>query len=218
MVWKRINLAMNKHKLSLANSLSKDLSREEQKMLHEWVKVYKNPKLISKPLPRSITPMVKKSIFTQGIRKLASRDTALAQKSLELYNKQYGLNSQQYNVLARKVALRTAYRSDPQAKDLLQHVNRNGSKNTDSLRWQAQIAIKQSDWPRLLEAIELMKPVKQQSKKWLYWKARALEATQQFKASDYLYRTLARQRNYYAFMAADRLNLDYQFNPKPIKN
>jgi soluble lytic murein transglycosylase len=217
MVWKRINLAMNKHKLSLANSLSKDLSREEQKMLHEWVKVYKNPKLISKPLPRSITPMVKKSIFTQGIRKLASRDTALAQKSLELYNKQYGLNSQQYNVLARKVALRTAYRSDPQAKDLLQHVNRNGSKNTDSLRWQAQIAIKQSDWPRLLEAIELMKPVKQQSKKWLYWKARALEATQQFKASDYLYRTLARQRNYYAFMAADRLNLDYQFNPKPIK-
>ncbi len=217
MIWKRIDLAMNKHKVSLAKSLSKDLSRKEQKMLNEWVKVYKHPKLVSKPLPKSITPIVKKSIFTQGIRKLASQDPALAQKSLELYYKQYGLNSNQYNVLARKVALRTAYRSDPQAKNLLHHVNRNGSKNADSLRWQAQIAIKESDWPGLLEAIELMETVKQKSKQWLYWKARALEATQQFKESDYLYRTLARQRNYYAFMAADRLNLDYQFNPKPIK-
>lgn len=217
MIWKRINLAMKKHKLSLAKSLGKDLSRKEQKMLAEWVKVYKNPKLISKPLPKSIVPLVKKSIFTQGIRKLASKDPALAQKSLELYHKQYGLNSDQYNVLARKVALRTAYRYEPLAKSLLHDVNSNGSKNEDSLRWQAQIAIKQSDWPGLLEAIELMETVEQQSKQWLYWKARALEASQQIKESNALYKTLARQRNYYAFMAADRLNMDYQFNPKPLK-
>ncbi|MGM0541472.1 MAG: transglycosylase SLT domain-containing protein [Pseudomonadota bacterium] len=217
MIWKRINLAMNKHKISLAKSLSKDLSRPEKKMLNEWVKVYKNPRLISEPLPKSIVPFVKKSIFTQGIRKLASKDPDLAQKSLELYYKQYGLSTDQYNVLARKVALRTAYRYAPQARNLLNHVNNNGSKNKDSLRWQAQIAIKQSDWLGLLEVIELMKPVEQQSKQWLYWKARALEATQQITASNDLYRILARQRNYYAFMAADRLNLDYQFNPKPVK-
>lgn len=217
MIWKRINLAMNKHKLSLAKSLSKDLSQKDQKMLKEWIKVYKNPKLISKALPSSITPVVKKSIFTQAIRKLASKNPALAQKSLDLLHKQYSLNSDQYNVLARKIALHTAYRYAPQAKSLLNGVNNNGSKNVESLRWQAQVAIKQSDWPGLLESIELMETVEQQSKRWLYWKARALEATQQIKESNDLYRTLARQRNYYAFMAADRLNLDYQFNPKPIK-
>ncbi|WP_019556345.1 transglycosylase SLT domain-containing protein [Thiomicrorhabdus arctica] len=217
MIWKRIKLAMEKHKLSLAKTLSQDLSRKDQSMLNEWIKVYKNPRLISKPLPINVTPLVKKAIFTQGVRKLAAKDPALAQKSLDLYSKQYGLNRNQHNVLARKIALHTAYRSDPQAKTLLHQVNRNGSKNADSLRWQAQIAIKQSDWPGLLETIELMETVSQQSKQWLYWKARALEATQQFKESNDLYRMLARQRNYYAFMAADRLNLDYQFNPKPIK-
>ena len=217
MIWKRINLAMSKHKLTLAKSLSKDLSQKDQNMLNEWIRVYKNPKLISKALPKSISPLVKKSIFTQGISKLASKDPNLAQKSLQLFHLQYGLNTDQYNILARKVALRTAYRDAPNAKNLLNEVNNNGSKNEDTLRWQAQIAIKQSDWPGLLEAIELMETVEQQSKQWMYWKARALEATQQFNESNDLYKTLARQRNYYAFMAADRLNLDYQFNPKPIK-
>ncbi len=217
MIWKRIDLAMNKRKLTLAKSLSKDLSKKDQKMLSEWIKVYKNPKLIAKPLPKSISPIVKKFIFTLGISKLASKDPGLAQKSLELYRKQYGLNRDQYNVLARKVALRTAYRYAPQAKSLLNDVNSNGSKSKDTLRWQAQIAIKQSDWPGLIEVIELMETTEQQAKQWLYWKARALEATQQTKEANGLYRTLARQRNYYAFMAADRLNLDYQFNPKPIK-
>ncbi len=217
MIWSRIHLAMKKHKLELAQKLSQDLSKEDQKMLHEWIKVYKKPSLVSKPLPKHIAPTVKKLIFTQGIRNLASKDPELAKKSLDKFHKQYGLNGDQYNILVRKIALRTAYRYAPQAKNLLNDVNTNGSKTEDTLRWQAQVAIKQSDWVGLLEVIELMETTEQQSKQWLYWKARSLEATQQIKEANELYRTLARQRNYYAFMAADRLNMDYQFNPKPIK-
>ncbi len=217
MVWARINLAMNKQRTTLAKALSKDLSQSEQKMFNEWLKVYQNPSLIEKPLPSHITPLIKKQIFTQAIDRLTSKDRSLAQRSLEAYHLQYGLSSDQYQTLARKIALHTAYRYAPEAKKLLNDVNITDSKSSDSLRWQAQIAIKESDWPGLLEVIALMETEEQDSKKWLYWKARALESLQQLKEANNLYRTLAQQRNYYAFMAADRLNLDYQFNAKPIQ-
>ena len=220
MVWHRIELAMNKRKTSLAKKLSKDLSKKQQKMFAYWLKVYKDPALVSKPLPKDISPSIKKKIFTQGIRYLASKDPKLAKTSLDKFYKQYGLNRDQYGGLKRKVALRTAYKYKPEAAVFLEEVNQTNAKTEDSLRWQAQVALKNSDWATLLETIELMPAEMQKDKQWRYWKARGLEASgdkEGAKAAKDIYRELARNRNYYAFLAADKLGLDYRFNPNPIK-
>ncbi len=217
MVWNRITLAMHKRKPNVAKKLSKDLSKKDQKMLQYWLKVYKNPRLVAKPLPQYLSPPIRKKIFTQGVRYLASKDAALAKQTLEKYYKQYGLNRDQYLALNQKVALRAAYRYAPQAKTLLQEVNTNGHKNEETLRWQAQIAIRHSQWLELLDIIELMPEKEQNKKQWLYWKARAFDATKQPERAHALYQKLAKQRNYYAFLAADHLNLPYQFNPSPVK-
>ncbi|MDX1353126.1 MAG: lytic murein transglycosylase, partial [Thiomicrorhabdus sp.] len=217
MVWKRIELTMNKRETSIAKRLSKDLSATDREMFDYWLKVYKKPQLISQPLPKFISPSIKKHIFTQGIRYLASKDPELANSSLNKYYKQYGLNADQYAILKRKLALRTAYKYAPQADKYLDEVNGSSAKSKDTLRWQAQVALKNSDWVTLLETIELMPSKLQQDKQWLYWKARALEATKQTKEANELYNLLAKQRNYYAFLAADKLNKPYQFNPNPVK-
>jgi len=217
MVWARIDLSMNKRKTKLAKKLSKDLSNKEKAMFDYWMKVYKKPSLVANPLPKTISSNIKKQIFTQGIRFLASKDPKLAHKSLNKFYKQYGLNKDQYAILKRKVALRTAYKYAPQASDLLDEVNGSSAQTKDTLRWQAQIALKNSDWAELLETIELMPEETQKDKQWLYWKARALEATQQQKEADDLYKHLAKQRHYYAFLSADRLKKPYQFNPNPVK-
>ena len=217
MLWNRIELAMNKRKTKVAIQLSHDLSAKDKAMFSYWMKVYKKPELVSQPLPKNLSPSIKKRIFTQGIRKLASRDPELANKSLNQYYKQYGLNKDQYAVLKRKVALRTAYRYAPKADQYLDEVNGSSAKSEDTLRWQAQVALKKSNWATLLETIELMPSESQQNKQWVYWKARALEATKQTKEANELYNQLAKQRNYYAFLAADKLNKPYQFNPNPVK-
>lgn len=220
MIWDRINLAMVKRKTKLAKRLAKDLSKKEKAMFGYWLKVYKDPHLVSKPLPKSIAPTVKKHIFTQGVRYLASKNPQLAKKSLDKFFKQYGLNNDQYAILKRKVALRTAYKYKPEAAAYLNEVNNSHAKTEDSLRWQAQVALKQSNWATLLDTIELMPNEMQQDKQWQYWKARALEASGQKSAIDAaqdLYKSLAKKRHYYAFLAADRLNLPYQFNPNPVK-
>jgi soluble lytic murein transglycosylase len=216
MLWTRIELAMLKRKTKLATKLSKDLSVKEKAMFSYWMKVYKKPSLVSKALPKTLSSSIKKKIFTQGVRLLASKNPKLAHKSLNRFYKQYGLNKDQYEVLKRKVALRTAYRYAPQARGFLNEVNGTKAKTKDSLRWQAQVALKNSDWATLLETIELMPTEMQRDKQWLYWQARGLEATKQENEANDLYKKLAKQRNYYAFLAADRLNKPYQFNPNPV--
>ena len=219
MVWQRIELNMNKRKFNIAKKLSKDLSKKDRAMFDYWNKVVQKPQLVAQSLPNSIAQNVKKKIFTQGVRYLASRDPSLAKTSLEKFYKQYGLNKDQYAILKRKVALRTAYKYAPQAGDYLNEVNRTNAKSEDSLRWQAQVALKVSNWATLLETIELMPQKMQQKKQWRYWKARALEASgdkSAISAARDIYKSLSHHRDYYAFLSADKLGLDYQFNPNPV--
>ncbi|MDG6778175.1 transglycosylase SLT domain-containing protein [Thiomicrorhabdus sp. zzn3] len=217
MIWQRIELAMKKNRLSLAKQLSKDLSRSERAMVEQWIKVYKEPQRVTDPLPKNMSPVVRKPVFIQGVKRLANREPELALNSLERFHAQYGLSNKQYNELKRSIALRSAYRYNPKASEYLQAVNGNGEATEDSLRWQAQIALKDSNWSMLLDTIELMDKEQQNETQWQYWKARALAASGDETSAKRLYRKLAKQRNFYAFLAADILKSDYQFNPDPVQ-
>lgn len=216
LVWNRIELAMNKKQFTQAKTMAKHLSEQERKMLDFWLSVNKTPTLISNDLPKTLSPAVQKLIFSYGVTQLASSQPITAKQSLDKYTKTYGLSTEQYQLLERKIALRTAYRYQPEAKELLNRVNTLGSKTEETTRWQAQIAIKNSDWPGLLDIIELMDKSERDDAQWIYWKARALDATNQAQLAQPLFANLAKQRNFYAFLSADRLNLNYQFNPKPV--
>lgn len=217
MIWERIHLAMQKRRTGLAKTLAKDLSTKERKMFNTWLSVYRNPQMTAKALPKEMSPVVKKRVFTQGIRRLARKQPDQAVQNLERFYQQYGLSNSQYLQLKRSIALSAAYRYKPQAEEILKAVNDNGGASKNSLRWQAQVALKSSNWQLLLETIELMSNEQQASNQWQYWKARALEATGSEQTALKIYRKLAKQRNYYAFLAADILKADYQFNPDPIK-
>lgn len=217
MLWQRIELAMSKRRVSLAKTLAKSLSANERAMFAVWMQIYQSPEQILKPLPATLDPVIRKPIFMEAVKKLASKEPAKALEALNAFHAQYGLNKTQFEHLQRAIALRSAYKDNPDAEAFLQEVNENGSPTEESLRWQAQLALKQSNWRALLETIELMDQEQQQDSQWQYWKARALAATGQDKPAQTLYRELAKQRNFYAFMAADILKADYQFNPDPVK-
>jgi len=217
MIWERINLAMQKRRTSLAKTIAKDLSQKEQLMFEDWLAVYQNPERIKQPLAKSINPVIKKQIFTQGVKRLSRKSPEQALQALEHFHKQYGFSTAQYQQMKRSIALRTAYRYEPEAEGYLKDVNGNGGASEDSLRWQAQIALKTSNWQLLLDTIALMDKEQQTENQWQYWKARSLEAMGDQKSALPIYKKLAKQRNYYAFLSADILKTDYQFNPDPVK-
>lgn len=214
-VWKRIALSISKRKYSRADYLKKDLSKKDQKMVTEWIRIVRNPSVIKKPLKKSLSPYVKSRAFSQAARYYASKNPAEAKRLLDKYEKKYSLSATQKQELERRIALRSAYKYQDASEKLLTLVNTNGAKTEETLRWQAQIALKNSNWLDLMDAIDLMPAEMQQESKWQYWQARALEMTKQKAKANKIFKQLAKKRNYYGFLAADKLNLPYQFNPEP---
>lgn len=214
MVWNRVTTLIQKKNYSRAQEVAKDLSSSDQAIVKNWIKIVRNPKLTAKEIT-VIKGYARKEAFMQGVRYLASQDPQLAKDSLDKFSAQYGLSNKQYRDVQRRIALRSAYRYKDEAKELLLDVNTNGERTEDTLRWQAQIAIRNSRWFDLLDTIELMSAEEQQDKQWLYWRARALDERGDQKTANKLYQQLAKMRNYYGFLAADRINADYRFNPEP---
>ncbi|WP_319557675.1 transglycosylase SLT domain-containing protein [Thiomicrorhabdus sp.] len=217
MIWQKIEDAMSKRQITEAKRLSKYLSNKDQASFKKWLDVYSKPSSVTELKNQKMDRHIKRVIFKQAVKRLARKDTQGAKSLLDDLSGKFYLTKGDVNELNRYVALRTAYRYAPEAKALLEEVNHNGAPTEDSLRWQAQINIKNSEWLDLLDTIDLMPAEEQNDKQWRYWKARALENTGQKTQATQIYNGLANSRSYYGFMAADRLNRAYQFNPNPVK-
>jgi soluble lytic murein transglycosylase len=60
-------------------------------------------------------------------------------------------------------------------------------------------------------------PASPSSQRWSYWTGRALESLGWHDDADTLYAELARERSYYGFLAADRIDADYQLNHRTLE-
>lgn len=171
MVWKKVQLAMNKGKTKSAKRIARDLSRKDQKALDYWISVYKKPAKVDNKMPSTISPVVKKQIFKQGVKRLSYSKPELALKILKNKAEQYGLKEKQTRQLSRQISLRFAYKYHPMAKQYLAQLDK-AAKDTKVLDWEMQVAIRESDWVHYLDLYNLL-PAKQKNKnRWLYWRAR----------------------------------------------
>ena len=84
------------------------------------------------------------------------------------------------------------------------------------LRWRVAAAALHSRWHEVLEGIAAMPEEERGRQRWRYWGAHALEATGRVEEARAELESLARERDYYGFLAADRLGTDYRFNHRPM--
>lgn len=81
-----------------------------------------------------------------------------------------------------------------------------------TLEQRTRHAIREQDWKAVLHWIARLPSSEQQTSQWQYWKGRALGATGQSQAASQSYGAIAGERNFYGFLAADRLQHGYQLN------
>jgi soluble lytic murein transglycosylase len=79
-----------------------------------------------------------------------------------------------------------------------------------------QQAWRESNWTDLLSYLNWLPVQEQQADIWQYWRARSLDALGQTEEAKTKYRQLATHRSFYGFMAADKVNLNYQFNAQQV--
>ncbi len=73
-----------------------------------------------------------------------------------------------------------------------------------------------SDWTLLLNTLALLPSADQQNPRWQYWQAKALQQLGKQSEAQAIWQTLARDRSFYGFLAADLLGTGYQLNTKQV--
>ena len=214
-VWQRFQLAITKGQTALARYLKKQLPETERNQAELWLRVHKTPQLILESnLFKPVTPRIS-SILIHGLWRWADRDSVEAANALDILKARYSLPPDALGPVERKIALYIASRGHSSALDRLITLPAQWVDEAVE-EWRVRVGLQSRDWQSVLIWLERMTPETRKQPRWRYWCARALAASGRTKEADAIYRQLAEIRDYYGFLAADRLELPYQIEHKPL--
>jgi len=214
LVWQRIRLAMAKGQTSLAVFLSRRLDAEDQQWVVKWQKAHLNPVWHLRHTRWQDQPVVRE-IYLHAVKRAVRSNPARADELWQELKKRHDFSPQQASDAERAIALRAAYTGHP---DAWQWIGRyREAKDDDIIReWRIRTALAAEDWQAVRTSIEQLPYEERMSTRWRYWRANALLNTGDTQRANLLFRRIAKSRDYYGFLAADRLGLDYTLDDQPI--
>ena len=215
LAWERIGLAMARGNVRLARYLERFLNPDDRRLAALWREVHKNPRRVD-AVELDGEPSRVEAVLAHGLERLAGRDPAVAVEALATVEARTGLGAAARARIARRIGLSFASRHEPRAIDWLWRVDA-AHADMHVLRWRVAAAVLHSQWNKALEGIASMSDEERDRERWRYWHARALEATGRLGEARTGLESLAHERDYYGFLAADRLDTSYRFNHRPLE-
>lgn len=212
LIWERIGLAMDKGQTQLANTLAKRLSPDRQGWMERWQFMHKNPQAALETFDVVDTPLAG-DIVAHGIKRLAKSDFGLAKSYWFRYQGRF--SPQQKSAVQRQLAFASIEQNHPEAVSWLTTLS--AADVDDKLGDQRLIfALNRSDWRAVASFTAIQPANKEDALRWQYWQARALEQTGKVAEAKRLYQELAKERDYYGFLAANRIGASYSLKDQPI--
>ncbi len=216
LVRQRIHLALNANQFSLALYLAKSLpnAEETKAKILAWKKVHTAPlstlKSVSsrKKLGIFQDNVISREIIQHGIARLARKSTSQAFNIWQQIQSDYSFSTRQQHTIRNSIAIRAALSREDRTLEYYGSV--------PAQPWRVRAALWQQDWREVQRAIASLNHEQKQSTRWQYWLGRSMEELGDKSTAEILYRGIVMQRDYYAFLAADKLNLPYQMNHNPI--
>ncbi len=214
LLWKRIGLAMKKGQLSLARFLAKRLKPADRVWVTRWQAMHKKPARSLARFKGADLPVVRQ-IILHGIGRLAIQDFERAQVYWKKFQRRYDFSVQEIGEMQRDLALASVNHDHPLALKWLTAVNQKylNKKVSDA---RIKLALKKQNWQALADFLTQLPDGEENKLRWRYWLARALEQTGKKPQAQQIYKQLAKERDYYGFLAAERIGAKYQMQHHPI--
>ena len=214
--WQRIGLAMEQGNISLARYLARKLPKSWKSSFKQWIKIHKKPlKGLSKVKKWKDNPR-NRDILLHGLKRYARQNT---QAAWELWHDElkprFKFSRAQVADVERSLVLRAAWRHMPEAADWFKLVPA-AVFNQEAREWRIRTAIRAENWQAVIKYLNGLPKNERQSEEWLYWRARALEATKQSVAAKLIFARLAKHTSYYGFQSAEKLGREYTFTNEPV--
>jgi soluble lytic murein transglycosylase len=199
-----------------------DLLPQRRALMEFWERLMAQPerelqRYVSGPEPKHLPPPPDPGpgeALLEAFVRVAKRDSRQALKVFEPLLEKGPFSEDQRALLKRAHALGLAYDFDPAALNVFRDVPEPALDAT-SREWRVRTALWHREWSLALEWLEAMPEEQRREPRWRYWRARMLERRQRDQAHA-LYAEVAKEREYYAFLAAERLGRKPDLRPVPL--
>ena len=214
LVWQRIKLAMENGNTSLTNYLRKKLNDPLSSWAQRWIEMHNNPgKGTSNPAFNDNE--YAHEILIHGIKRLSRINISTAIERWDKLQEQFEFTPQQISETNRLLAVRAAIKKHPRTIELLDNIS-NYYVDDDIFHWRLITALNNNDWNKLYKWTNGIVPYGDMELRWKYWHARSLEKLGEIEKANKVFQSISRQRDYYSFLAADKLGQKYIFAHAPL--
>ncbi len=215
LIWQRLQLAYLKNQSSLIAYLITLMDDSHKLPAKQLYQLNKDPGRLLNSTLFNNRQQSHYALLLPSIKRLARKDIDLGMQAYSRYDKKIEFTP------VEKVNLKKYFISRILIDDkieLFPWLDKELADLKDAALIERRIryAIRLDNWADIEYWLQQLPAEQQQQSKWLYWQARVLENQQQQKKAEALYQKLAGQRTYYGFLAAQKLNLDYQLNAQIV--
>ncbi|MES2997773.1 MAG: transglycosylase SLT domain-containing protein [Pseudomonadota bacterium] len=207
-LWEKLEDAIQRNNVPLIQHLSQFLPAEEKQQVKLWYRVHHHPLLIEQSEQFDPDDKIDRKILLYGIHRLASNDPDELAESWPLLNKIYDFTESEKQGLLSALAIALARHADFTAGNWLKQIK---PAYADSVlrEWRIRNELLNENWQQALYWINHLSPSERKLPCWRYWRARALAETKQIPAANAIYKNLAKEVDYYAVLASQRLKQRY---------
>ncbi|HEX7111681.1 MAG TPA: lytic murein transglycosylase, partial [Mizugakiibacter sp.] len=150
-----------------------------------------------------------------GLPRLARSDSERAETAWQALSAHFAFTPDERNRILAAIALYRATDFGDDAAQLLAALPADAQSDT-TREWRVRVALAARDWSGALTALDSLAPAQAEDAEWRYLRARVLEALGRKDEARPLYEALAREANFYGFLAADRAGAPYAICPESL--
>lgn len=214
--WQRLRLATLAGNLGLATHLASNLTtlRADGQLLLE---VARTPERLSQSQRFQRDDARMAEIVGLGLRRLARRDPERALELLDQYAPHLTFPTEEKLAIARDLGLRLAKRFDSRALRLMADYDPE-LRDATLAEWRVRLLLRLERWEEAHQLTNRLDGELAQSNRWRYWRARSLQLSQgDTPEALQLYRPVATERDFYGFLAADRIGQPPRIGHRPLQ-
>ncbi|MDD1622328.1 MAG: lytic murein transglycosylase, partial [Methylococcaceae bacterium] len=205
LIWQRFEMALTENNAGLATQLAPLFPEPERAIAETWLKLHHRPEFVKDSADWKRGYPQAGKLFAHAIVRWLDIDPREALKIWDLEKQAYAIPADIAADTEKRLALALAFRRDPGAYARLSQL---AVRDNATREWRVRAALSQQNWRDVSAALADLNEEEKRQDKWQYWLARAQAASGQQEQADNIFRSLAKNRSFYGFLAADRLRQD----------
>ena len=215
LVWERVKLSMENGNTGLVNYLAKRLNENYKHWAKQWIAMHHNPSAETRK-PQYPDTAIAREILLYGIKRLAKQNITQSLSNWQILQNSYNFTPVEIDDVNLAITVSATKKRHPKTDELLDKLN--PMLDSDEIfHWRLRTALKNNDWQKLYRWTKDEPPDIESIKyRWIYWRGRALEKIGDIEKANESYASIADQRDYYGFLAADRIGAEYKMNHHPL--